>query len=619
MVSLHVACLAMTLSAAPDVVLLDFQADWCGPCREMEPVIEGLVQRGYPIRRVNVDDERQLAQQFHVSGVPCFVLLVDGREVDRSEGATTLARLQRMFGRAGFQPGARPSRSLLGDSRRLAQVPPPRVGRAQSPDAAMVPVVMPSSRSRQPLGASRARGSVPRALGSRPPRRPRPSGAVRPDFAAAPRWQGAPAPRRQSEPSREPLAGWPTLPAGAPRAASASTAIGGAFGRLMEASVRIRVEDPDGRSVGSGTIIDADEGEALVVTCGHIFRDRREGGPIEVDLFGPGAARTVPGRLIAHDLDSDVGLLRIRTDGPVTTARLAPRDYAIRVGHSVINIGCNHGADPTARQSQITSIDKFVGPPNLQVAGQPVSGRSGGGLFTADGLMIGVCNAADPSDNEGLYAALASIHAELAQAGITPAPQSPLEAAGDKTLIAQAAPPPMPGRMPRGSGEEPASSQQPPYLPGSVRLLGSNTTGAARNVAVATSPAPGRQTPLMPAASQAARRLSSQERAALEEIHSALGRAEVICVIRPLDDPQAKTEIIVLDRASRGLIEQLTAAGRAHSEPRLTSLELPGEKIVSIEPRRGAAPHTRAPANAPAVSRRVLWNEGRPVPTERHR
>jgi S1-C subfamily serine protease len=572
----------------------------------MEPVIEGLVQRGYPIRRVNVDDERQLAQQFHVSGVPCFVLLVDGREVDRVEGATTLARLQRMFGRAGFQPGARPSRALLGDSRRLAQVRQPRVGRAQSPDATMVPVVMPSSRSRQPLGASQARGAIPRALGSRPPRRPMPSGAVRPDLAAAPRWQGAPAqlpvaPQRQSDSSREPFAGSPTLPAGAPRAASAPTATDGVFGRLMEASVRIRVEDPDGRSVGSGTIIDADEGEALVVTCGHIFRDRRDGDPIEVDLFGPGAARTVPGQLIAHDLDSDVGLLRIRTDGPVTTARLAPRDYAIRVGHSVINIGCNHGADPTARQSQITSIDKFVGPPNLQVAGQPVSGRSGGGLFTADGLMIGVCNAADPSDNEGLYAALASIHAELAQTGIIPAPQSILEAAGDKALVAQT-PPPMPGRMPRGAGEELSSSQQPPYLPGSVRLLGPNTIGAAAlNVSVATSPAPGRQTPLMPDASQPPGRLSSQERAALEEIHSALGRAEVICVIRPLDDPQAKTEIIVLDRASRGLIEQLTAAGRAHSEPQLTSLELPGELIVPTEPRRGAAPHARAPGNAPAI------------------
>src|SRR5207248_11561214 len=46
---------------------------------------------------------------------------------------------------------------------------------------------------------------------------------------------------------------------------------------------------------------------------------------------------------------------------------------------------------------------------NVQVAGQPVVGRSGGGLFSADGMVIGVCNAAEPVDREGLFAALGSI------------------------------------------------------------------------------------------------------------------------------------------------------------------------------------------------------------------
>ena len=79
----------------------------------------------------------------------------------------------------------------------------------------------------------------------------------------------------------------------------------------------------------------------------------------------------------------------------------------------VVSVGCNNGDAPTVRHSQVTSLDKFHGPPNIQVAGQPVEGRSGGGLFSSEGYVIGVCNAADPSDKEGLFAALASIYAEL--------------------------------------------------------------------------------------------------------------------------------------------------------------------------------------------------------------
>ena len=81
----------------------------------------------------------------------------------------------------------------------------------------------------------------------------------------------------------------------------------------------------------------------------------------------------------------------------------------------VASVGCNNGGPPTVLHSQVTSLDKFQGPPNVEVAGQPVEGRSGGGLFSSEGYVIGVCNAADPSDKEGLFAALASIYAELDQ------------------------------------------------------------------------------------------------------------------------------------------------------------------------------------------------------------
>ena len=77
---------------------------------------------------------------------------------------------------------------------------------------------------------------------------------------------------------------------------------------MLAASVRLRVEDPQGHSCGSGTIIDARAGgEALVLTCGHLFRDSKGTGKIEVDVYGPAPAVRVPGRLVAYDLERDVG------------------------------------------------------------------------------------------------------------------------------------------------------------------------------------------------------------------------------------------------------------------------------------------------------------------------
>ena len=48
--------------------------------------------------------------------------------------------------------------------------------------------------------------------------------------------------------------------------------------------MRLRIDDADGHSVGSGTIIDTRSGEALVLTCGHIFRDSQGKGKITIDL-----------------------------------------------------------------------------------------------------------------------------------------------------------------------------------------------------------------------------------------------------------------------------------------------------------------------------------------------
>jgi len=81
----------------------------------------------------------------------------------------------------------------------------------------------------------------------------------------------------------------------------------------------------------------------LILTCGHLFRDSQGNGRIEVDLFGSYPAERIPGELLHFDLEKDLALLRIRVNGPVRTARIAPPGYRIAKGARVVNVGCNNG------------------------------------------------------------------------------------------------------------------------------------------------------------------------------------------------------------------------------------------------------------------------------------
>ena len=70
-------------------VLLDFYADWCGPCRMVLPLVEQIAQENpqYVIGKVNIDNEPELAQAFDVFSVPTLVVLEDGKVINQSSGA----------------------------------------------------------------------------------------------------------------------------------------------------------------------------------------------------------------------------------------------------------------------------------------------------------------------------------------------------------------------------------------------------------------------------------------------------------------------------------------------------------------------------------------------------
>ncbi len=69
-------------------VLADFNADWCGPCRMLKPIVEEISEE-YPnikVVSINIDDEDELADEYDVSSIPCVVLFKDGQEADRVIG-----------------------------------------------------------------------------------------------------------------------------------------------------------------------------------------------------------------------------------------------------------------------------------------------------------------------------------------------------------------------------------------------------------------------------------------------------------------------------------------------------------------------------------------------------
>jgi thioredoxin 1 len=75
---------------AYDVVLVDFYADWCGPCQMMEPTIESLAaETDAAVLKVDVDQFQALAGQYQVQGIPTLLVFAHGELAERMVGAQT--------------------------------------------------------------------------------------------------------------------------------------------------------------------------------------------------------------------------------------------------------------------------------------------------------------------------------------------------------------------------------------------------------------------------------------------------------------------------------------------------------------------------------------------------
>ncbi len=502
MLSIHAFVLAAALagnydSGNNDLVLLDFGADWCVPCRSMEPTLQRLEEAGYPVRRVNVEQSPELASRFAVGSIPCFVLVRDGREVQRTVGATSYDRLVQLFQQAGHGR-SQPSEVNV---------------RGQSPDQPTLPTPQPARHPQAPNSDSRL-----------------------------------PAGRTVNESHGSSLSPFPASQTNSPPPVQATQL----HQLALRATVRIRVSDETGLSKGTGTIIDVHGDEALVLTCGHIFRDSQGKGEIQVDLFVPGTRGPVPGQLLTYECEQrDFALISIRPDVSVSPAQVAAATYHPQPGEPIFSIGCDRGADPTVRVSTISRIDRYMGPPNIEIHGHPVEGRSGGGLFTADGKVVGICNAADLQEDRGIFAALPTIHLALDQIG-----QSEIYLA------------------PR--------STSPAML--------SNNTSPTRVSSDTVSPTRVSPDTVIPAANTVAPAAAAMIRPASRPLrtNAAMG-SEVVCIVR---SPDGTSHVLIVKNPSAALLRQMAVESQQRPLPAGQPTSQPGGQTIA---RLSELPSSTAP------------------------
>ena len=365
--------MSMKASASPlgDCVGIFFFKSGSRECEASWPAVEEAIRAGWAIRVSNVEQEPDLAKRMQIRSLPTLLLMRNGREVDRILGGTTYRDIEHRMTSASSPD----SISHQNNQQRTRSENASVTVRGQS-QGVHIPMSAPGTAS--PLGQNGL------ATANQPSLRTAPSGAL-------------PITNRDHARSIAPL------PATDPQGAT----------------VRIRVDEPSHEAIGTGTIIDTYQGEALVLTCGHLFRDTRGSTPIIVETFVGGQPRAYQGWLIDYRADeTDIGLISFRPEGAVPVARLMNHRELLREGDSVFSWGCDHGANPTRRDSHISKLNRYLGPANVEVAGKPVQGRSGGGLFNSRGELIGVCYAADDELNEGLYNAPEVVYQQLLKLGL---------------------------------------------------------------------------------------------------------------------------------------------------------------------------------------------------------
>ncbi|GHU73996.1 thioredoxin [Clostridia bacterium] len=90
-----------TIQSSKTPIIIDFYADWCGPCKMMTPMLEELAQENsgkVSFYKVNVDENPEIASRYSVSNIPTFASFVDGKHIRSSVGARPRDEIMGLIG-----------------------------------------------------------------------------------------------------------------------------------------------------------------------------------------------------------------------------------------------------------------------------------------------------------------------------------------------------------------------------------------------------------------------------------------------------------------------------------------------------------------------------------------
>lgn len=81
-------------------VVIDFNADWCGPCKMLRPLLDQIASENDKVKivSINIDDNDELADEYQVSSIPCLVLIKDGKEIKRNVGLISSDDIESFIG-----------------------------------------------------------------------------------------------------------------------------------------------------------------------------------------------------------------------------------------------------------------------------------------------------------------------------------------------------------------------------------------------------------------------------------------------------------------------------------------------------------------------------------------